>query len=227
LPVPRRGPGRLPPLVGTRFQVLFHSPSGVLFTVPSRYLFTIGHGRVFSLTRWDLADSRRVVGARRYLGTIATEGHRLSPTGLSPSMARRSRRLSARRALCNSAPDRPHQAAIAPLHRRHNGWRLSRAVRFGLFRFRSPLLTESLGYFLFLAVLRCFNSRGSLPAAYAFNGGIQWGCPIRESPGLELFAPTRGLSQLTTPFIAFPCQGIHHVPFVACRKPSRCSNDSI
>src|SRR5699024_1891693 len=30
-------------LVGTRFQVLFHSPAGVLFTFPSRYWFTIGH----------------------------------------------------------------------------------------------------------------------------------------------------------------------------------------
>src|SRR5699024_12272750 len=30
-------------LVGTRFQVLFHSPSGVLFTFPSRYWLTIGH----------------------------------------------------------------------------------------------------------------------------------------------------------------------------------------
>src|SRR5256714_2095572 len=29
-------------LVGTRFQVLFHSPPGVLFTFPSRYSFTIG-----------------------------------------------------------------------------------------------------------------------------------------------------------------------------------------
>lgn len=27
----------LPRLVGTRFQVLFHSPPGVLFTIPSRY----------------------------------------------------------------------------------------------------------------------------------------------------------------------------------------------
>ena len=30
-------------LVGTRFQVLFHSPPGVLFTFPSRYCFSIGH----------------------------------------------------------------------------------------------------------------------------------------------------------------------------------------
>ena len=30
-------------LVGTEFQVLFHSPPGVLFTFPSRYSFTIDH----------------------------------------------------------------------------------------------------------------------------------------------------------------------------------------
>ena len=41
------------PLVGTRFQDLFHSPSGVLFTFPSRYWSTIGHGRVFSLGGWS------------------------------------------------------------------------------------------------------------------------------------------------------------------------------
>ena len=40
-------------LVGTRFQVLFHSPPGVLFTFPSRYWFTIGHQGVFSLGRWS------------------------------------------------------------------------------------------------------------------------------------------------------------------------------
>ena len=44
---------RLLPLVGTRFQDLFHSPPGVLFTFPSRYWFTIGHGRVCSLGGWS------------------------------------------------------------------------------------------------------------------------------------------------------------------------------
>ena len=39
-------------LVGTRFQVLFHSPPGVLFTFPSRYLSTIGHRRVFRVGGW-------------------------------------------------------------------------------------------------------------------------------------------------------------------------------
>ena len=36
--------------------------------------------------------------------------------------------------------------------------------RFGLFPVRSPLLGESLVYFLFLEVLRCFSSPGSPPA---------------------------------------------------------------
>ena len=44
---------RLRLLVGSRFQVLFHSPPGVLFTFPSRYWFTIGRQGVFSLGRWS------------------------------------------------------------------------------------------------------------------------------------------------------------------------------
>ena len=43
----------LRPLVGTWFQVLFHSPSGVLFTFPSRYLSAIGHQGVLSLGGWS------------------------------------------------------------------------------------------------------------------------------------------------------------------------------
>ena len=46
-------PGGLRLLVGTRFQVLFHSPPGVLFTFPSRYSCAIGHRRVFRLGGWS------------------------------------------------------------------------------------------------------------------------------------------------------------------------------
>lgn len=41
-------------------------------------------------------------------------------------------------------------------------------LRFGLFRVRSPLLTKSFIYFLFLLVLRCFSSQGSLQLYYIF-----------------------------------------------------------
>ena len=54
-------------LVGIRFQVLFHSPSGVLFIFHSRYLFTIGHQWVFSLGGWTLRIHTRfhVTGTTR------------------------------------------------------------------------------------------------------------------------------------------------------------------
>ena len=59
-------------------------------------------------------------------------------------------------------------------------------LRFGLFRFRSPLLTKSLIYFLFLRVLRCFSSPGSLLPHYLGSCGDTValptvGFPIRKS----------------------------------------------
>ena len=51
-------------LVGTRVQVLFHSPPGVLFTFPSRYLSAIGHQRVFRLSRWSCQIHSGFLGPR-------------------------------------------------------------------------------------------------------------------------------------------------------------------
>ncbi len=72
--------------------------------------------------------------------------------------------------------------------------------------------------FLFLQVLRWFTSLSSLVPDYVFigpyTGFTGMGFPIRKSPGQSLFAAHRGLSQLTTSFIAFFCQGIHHAPLV-------------
>ena len=60
---------RLRQLVGSRFQVLFHSPPGVLFTFPSRYWFTIGRQGVLSLRGW----SPRI--RTGFLGPRATREH--------------------------------------------------------------------------------------------------------------------------------------------------------
>src|SRR5690625_148428 len=57
-------------LVGTRFQVLFHSPLGVLFTFPSRYCFTIGHYGVFSLGRWSSRIPTEFLVFRRTQDTL-------------------------------------------------------------------------------------------------------------------------------------------------------------
>src|SRR3954452_23836258 len=82
----------LPPLVGTRFQVLFHSPSGVLFTFPSRYLSAIGHLGVLSLGGW----SPQVQTAFHVCGPTQerlTGGCAVSSTGRLPSMVRGSTRF--------------------------------------------------------------------------------------------------------------------------------------
>ena len=81
---------RLRPLVGKRFQVLFHSPPGVLFTFPSQYWSAIGHQRVFSLRRWS---SRIPTEFLVFRGTwVPIKSKRtLSFTGLSPSLASLSR----------------------------------------------------------------------------------------------------------------------------------------
>ena len=71
-------------LVNTRFQVLFHSPSGVLFTFPSQYCSTIGHQVVFRLGGW----SPRLPGRFHVSARTPDTAHRflVSLTGLSPSM---------------------------------------------------------------------------------------------------------------------------------------------
>ena len=72
-------------LVGTRFQVLFHSPPGVLFTFPSRYCSSIGHQVVFRLGWWS---TRFPTGFLVSRGTLDTRCQfHLTNTGLSPSVA--------------------------------------------------------------------------------------------------------------------------------------------
>ena len=84
--------------------------------------------------------------------------------------------------------------------------------RFGLFRFRSPLLSESLFYFLFLRVIRCFSSPGSLHyTIYSCNDTITLlmvSSLIRISTDHGLFATPRSFSQLVTSFFGAMYQGI-------------------
>ena len=116
----------LRPLVSTRFQDLFHSPPGVLFTFPSRYSFTIGHRGVFRLGGWSpqLHAEFHVFRATR----DPTRGRTRSTTGLSPSVAGRSRPLRLRVV-------HPYKVVPQP--------RGGMPPRFGLVPVRSPLLGES------------------------------------------------------------------------------------
>ena len=112
-----------------------------------------------------------------------------SHTGLSPSSVQLSRWFRSQTLLPQLGPTTPGRPE---------------PPGFGLIPGRSPLLGESLTYFLFLRVLRCFSSpRSPQPK----------GCPIRKSADQRPFAPTRGLSQLVTSFIACESLGIRHTPF--------------
>jgi hypothetical protein len=124
---------------------------------------------------------------------------------------------SARRSVCHSP---------APLQRHHvrpcNTVDTTPAGltyrRFRLFPLRSPLLGES----RLLSVppgTEMVHFPGLATSSYGFRGRARGlpsrGCPIRKSPGQSLFAAHRGLSQLTTSFIAVLRQGIHRTPLVA------------
>src|SRR3569623_611715 len=81
---------RLLLFVCTRFQDLFHSPSGVLFAFTSRYWFTIGRCRVFSLGGWS-PHVQTGYHVSRPTCRKPSSTRLISHTGLSPSMAALSR----------------------------------------------------------------------------------------------------------------------------------------
>ena len=151
------------------------------------------------------------------LGKSAEGEDRLSPTGLLPALARLSSRLQL---ACPLVTPRPHRGAVRPTPATPVTQR-PRAItchRFGLFPVRSPLLRESrlfsvprgteMVHFPPFAPRRLFDSAAGDPD---YPGP---GCPIRTSSGQCLLAAHRGLSQLTTSFIAFLRQGIHRTPFL-------------
>ena len=93
-----------------------------------------------------------------------------------------------------------------------------RVVRFGLFRFRSPLLAESLLISL-PGATEMFQFTPSPPRTLCIHVRVTrhlpWpGFPIRTSAGLRIFAPYRSFSQLVTSFFGYRCQGIHPALFV-------------
>ena len=98
---------------------------------------------------------------------------------------------------------------------------------FGLFRFRSPLLSESLLFSLPVGT-EMFHFPTFPPTALCVQAEVtghdsSWVSPF-GNPRITARLPTsRGLSQAPTSFIGSWCQGIHHVPLVACHLLQRCS----
>ena len=78
---------------------------------------------------------------------------------------------------------------------------------FGLIRVRSPLLAESLLISTPSATEMFHFAECRLEALFYSHSNdrtlLRPGFPIQKSPDNRMFAPTRGLSQLTTSFIAY------------------------
>ena len=190
----------------------------MLFTFPSRYWFAIGHGRVFSLGGWSpqIHTGFHVSGITRASPNAGTRGIRLRGCHpLRPAFPGRSASL----VLCNCArgflargigdPSTPR--AATPRSCALHGFRLdplSLAATDGISVdfLSSGYLDVSVPRVAAAALMRSARGAHALPWA---------GSPIRRSAGQRPFAPRRGLSQLATSFVGFPCQGIHRAPLVS------------
>ena len=79
--------------------------------------------------------------------------------------------------------------------------------------------SRNLGWFLFLALLRCFSSGGSphipMYSVYDDKTFLLPDCSIRKSADQSPLTAPRSLSQLVTSFFGSRCQGIPLVLFVA------------
>ena len=139
------------------FRICFTPLVGVLFTIPSRYWFTIGRWSYLALgggppsfppnvTCWavlTVPDHWRLAAVD--YGTLTRSGAPFQHASSDASPSQRGVGIPLH--LDRTTPDRQRIPARTP-------------VRFGLCPVRSPLLRASS---LFLGVLRCFSSPGSLP----------------------------------------------------------------
>jgi hypothetical protein len=149
-----------------------------------------------------LADSGRIARVPPYLGTPLSQLP-VSATGLSPSMARLSRRLAYRMLILNAVP-LPRSNFFG---------------RFGLLRFRSPLLAES-RLFSFPRGTEMFHFPRFARSLLCIQSDVRrhyppWVSPFGYRRIKAWLAAPRRFSQLPTSFFASCHLGIHRVPFVA------------
>ena len=185
-----------------RFQVCFTPLAGVLFAFPSRYLFAIGHLVVFRLGGW----SPRI-----------RAGFHVSRPTWDTGRLLRSFRLRGFHPLWRRFPAASPNLEDATARSRNPG---TQASRFGLLRFRSPLLTQSL-LLSFPRGTEMFHFPRCRPERTIFvHPPVPPLAGRRVSPFGHprikacLTAP-RGFSQPAASFIASWCQGIHRAPVYA------------
>ena len=185
----------------TRFQVCFTPLAAVLFAFPSRYLFAIGHQVVFSLGGWS--------------PRIRTEFHVLRPNW-DPGGPEGGFRIKGSHPLWPGFPAGSPNLFHAVSRSRNPG---KQASRFGLLRFRSPLLAQS-------RLISSPQGTEMFHFPWCGLGGLcihppdgrplgRPGCPIRIPPDQSPLTAPRGLSQSSASFFASRCQGIRRAPVYA------------
>ena len=172
----------------------------------------IGHQGVFRLSGWSRRIHTRFLGPRATWDTdqkcapFRLQGYYLlcrpfprpsTTTRVFDSLWIRQNPLS-----CPTTPNRQRLAAIT-------------SIRFGLFRVRSPLLTES----LLLSLpdgTEMFHFPSFPPSALCVQALVtghhpSWVSPFGHPRITARLAAPRGLSQPPTSFFGSWCLGIHHV----------------
>ena len=160
-----------------------------------------------------LADSHGISRAPCYLGSLSGP-HTISTTGLTPTPVRLSIRFVYRIRVTVTArqysPKGPTTPTMQPLPGITHD-------RFGLFRVRSPLLTESRLFSLPVGTEMFHFPTFPLPALYIQAGvtrspkGPGGVSPFGNPRITARLSTPRGLSQITTSFFGSRCQGIHRL----------------
>ena len=164
----------LRPLVGRRVQGLFHSPARGSFHLSLTVLVAVGLSGVFSLTGWA-----PLIHAR-FLVPRATQDATRLQSSVVYGVFTLYDRLFQGVPLDSILPRRGPTTPVSP--RRHG---------FGLFRVRSPLLTESLFIFSSYGYLDVSVPHVRLP--YGMTGLQPAGLPHSDIPGSRAICASPGL----------------------------------
>src|ERR1700761_8546844 len=162
------GHATLPRLVGTRFQVLFHSAPAVLFTIPSRY-YPLSVTREYLGLAGGPARFTQDFSGPMLLGKQTSKPSTFQLRGSYP--LRRAFRMPFAYINGLSLTDRPaDRSSPLPQPQPRNPCRVSHMTGLASSSFARHY-SRNHGCFLFLRVLRCFTSPRSLHTPYIFRRG--------------------------------------------------------
>ena len=192
----------LPLLVGTRFQVLFHSPHRSSFHLSLTVLCAIGHRVVFSLGRWSSQIPTEFLVFR------GTRGHPRVDQNFAYGAFTHSggpfQNLLLFFTNPTLGPHNPGITLVTPVWAVPRSLAATYGISFDFYSYRYLDVSVPCVRLVHLCI-QC-TMTGHNPCRVSPFGNLR----IKAC-----LAANRSLSQLTTSFIASRCQGIHHAPLVA------------